>query len=424
MLQALAALYQSTKFIMRSATINADIGVRQGAPTSCLLFVIYIDHLMRMLQQHHRPDGFLEDLHALLLMDDTVILATTRESCIEKLRTLENFCNDFGMEMNQRKTKLMVINGSTDDRAPLHTNFSNIEYCNHYVYLGAHFSDDGRMSSVMKHQAQSCAKHVNKFSSFVKKNSNMPFSCKARVFRAALLSSMLYACEGWLTDNTSAIRKHYMSAVKLLLGVRTTTSNVICLIEAGLPELDSIILKRRGNMVRSFRQNSTGEEPLAFALQLCRDTEMGRRMRSASEYIGDPERDSSERLRTQCRERAPESTRMATYLLINPLLETHVVYSESHSIPDQQRIALTRFRLSSHRLRVETGRWSRLAREDRVCPCNHRSVQDERHAIMDCELTRDLREQYNINVTSVCDFFAMDKTVLCVVCAKFLEAYN
>ena len=34
-------------------------------------------------------DGFLKDLHCLLLMDDTVIFATSREAMQEKLETLK-----------------------------------------------------------------------------------------------------------------------------------------------------------------------------------------------------------------------------------------------------------------------------------------------------------------------------------------------
>jgi hypothetical protein len=45
MLTAISAMYQDTSFIIKSATVAANIGVRQGAPTSCLLFVAYIDKL-------------------------------------------------------------------------------------------------------------------------------------------------------------------------------------------------------------------------------------------------------------------------------------------------------------------------------------------------------------------------------------------
>ena len=52
------------------------------------------------------------------------------------------------------------------------------------------------------------------------------------------------------------------------------------------------------------------------------------------------------------------STRRVTYCEINPNLSVNVMYSKDCVVPEYVRVATTRLRLSSHRLRVETGRWS------------------------------------------------------------------
>ena len=85
MLHAIKEMYRNTKNVLRSAVIDTTLGVRQGAPTSCLLFVIYIDKMVKMLKDAIPVDSFLGNLHVLLLMDDTVIVATSREICIKKL---------------------------------------------------------------------------------------------------------------------------------------------------------------------------------------------------------------------------------------------------------------------------------------------------------------------------------------------------
>ena len=422
MLQALAALYRSTKFMLQSATIEADIGVRQGAPTSCTLFVLYIDQLMRMLNEEHDDDDFLGHLHALLLMDDTVILATSREKCEQKLKTLLEFCEQSGMQLNERKTKLMVINGTEADRHPLESNTdANIESTKHYVYLGAHFLQDGRMSSVIKKQAESCSKHVYKFVAFAHKNSNMPFSMKMRVLKAALFSSMLYASETWLTDQLSSVSKHYLAAIKALLGVRSSTTNTLCLVELGLPDLPSTVLKKRTKFLKSFQARSTGDEPLAYAMRICATNNNGRRLQAALNYEGDAEQHSRERLRAECVERAPSSTRFSTYLTLNPQLDVHPVYTNSHAVPDSRRVALSRLRLSSHRLRVETGRWMRIPREERLCSCSP-VIQDEAHVVLDCSLTERLREAGHF--VSMSDFFQLDVGELCVLAYDILGIFN
>ena len=47
-LRAIHAMYTSTKNILKTAVIDATIGVRQGSPSSCLLFIIYMDIMVRM----------------------------------------------------------------------------------------------------------------------------------------------------------------------------------------------------------------------------------------------------------------------------------------------------------------------------------------------------------------------------------------
>jgi hypothetical protein len=354
MLAAIAAVYKSTKFILRSAIVEADAGVRQGAPTSCLLFVLYIDNLVRMLNAQHPVDDFLGTLHALLLMDDTILLATSRQKCLDKLNTLLNFCDQYGMELNQRKTKFMVLNGAQEDRTPLQVQEKVIAHTDHYVYLGAHFVEDGSITKVMTHQAKECEKHLNKFAAFVSKNTNMPFIMKRKVLDACFMSSMLYASESWLTDNLKAMNQCYMAAIKQLLGVRNTTPHLLCLIETGLSDLASKVLKRRCQFMNSFVSRSNGEEPLACVLQLCngsrRQPNMYRKLLAAQRYVGDPEAHARQCQQEECRRLAASSSRFATYQALNPELEVHGAYSSTCGDPDFKHREFSRFRLSAHRV--------------------------------------------------------------------------
>ena len=46
------------------------------------------------------------------------------------------------------------------------------------------------------------------------------------------------------------------------------------------------------------------------------------------------------------------------------------------------------------KLRIETGRWVNLKREDRVCElCSTGEVEDERHMIVRCEKRKEMREE-------------------------------
>lgn len=78
-----------------------------------------MNELIGMLKARCGSDGFLGWLHALVLMDDTVLLSSSREGLINKIRILKTFCNEHGMVINQNKTKFFVIRGTKDDTEPL-----------------------------------------------------------------------------------------------------------------------------------------------------------------------------------------------------------------------------------------------------------------------------------------------------------------
>ena len=73
-------------------------------------------------------------------------------------------------------------------------------------------------------------------------------------------------------------------------------------------------------------------------------------------------------------------------------------YSETlynSCLDDTKRTTITRWRLSSHRLKIETGRYTRpiTERENRLCDVC-RVVEDEYHAIYDCSVHRLIRDKY------------------------------
>ena len=141
-LRALIAIYKDTINILNSEYVRSTVGVKQGGPMSCLLFVIYLNVLALMLKALGN-NSFLLDVHALMLMDDTVLLASTRKKMIEKFTTLMNFCKKYGMKINELKTNLMVINGVDADRLDFTVSGVTVKHAPSYIYLGSPFTEDG-----------------------------------------------------------------------------------------------------------------------------------------------------------------------------------------------------------------------------------------------------------------------------------------
>ena len=239
-LRIIQAMYSCTKMILKSAIINSSVGVKQGAPMSCLLFVFYIDIMINMINEYG-SDGFLGDLHTILLMDDTAILATSMDACKQKLDRLGDYCKAYGMVVNEAKTKFMVINGDSKDKSNIVTEDFNIGYTNHYWYLGSPICDDGKVCSVVDLHVKEKPKQVLKFTSIIRTNCNMPFPLKKNVAEACTTTSFCYGSETWLTGNFKRLESPYGKLVRLLLCIPMD----LCLFEASMPCIKEMILSRR-----------------------------------------------------------------------------------------------------------------------------------------------------------------------------------
>ena len=117
-----------------------------------------------------------------------------------------------------------------------------------------------------------------------------------------------------------------------------------------------------------------------------------------------------------------DASKIQTYCEINPELQVHPMYI-NNDIPETHRIATSRLRMSSHRLKIETGRWSRTPREERMCNCGM-GIQTESHVLLYCDQTHMLRHSLPQNSDDIGDLMDnMPCNVLCKLCYDVLSLF-
>ena len=176
------------------------------------------------------------------MMDDTALGATTRDRCVNKFRMMLSFCDEYGMIVNQGKTKSMVVNGDDSDKSEIMIEeYIRVEYSDTYWYIGSPVCDDGNMATIVTVHSKDKIKHVYTFFTFLKNNHNMPFILKGKVAETCVLSALIYGTETWLTDNFKPLPILYGRIIRALLGVKHSIPIDLCLIEAGMNPLKNII---------------------------------------------------------------------------------------------------------------------------------------------------------------------------------------
>ena len=100
---------------------------------------------------------------------------------------------------------------------------------------------------------------------------------------------------------------------------------------------------------------------------------------------------------------------------MNPTMTVHPVYKMMNSnVPEHSRMHFSRLRLIAHHLKIETGRWSRIPREERLCTCLT-DIQTEEHVICYCPLTLFVRDLWPSVVFSFPTFFESAPSTVCEI---------
>ena len=140
--------------------------------------------------------------------------------------------------------------------------------------------------------------------------------------------------------------------IKALLSVRHTTCNELCLFESGMTSLKARINVKRSTFLNQKFKMLADDDPLKIAFNLVKENKT-----KSYQFIKEAitlQNETNDIIVRANLLRNNATSKRAIYCNINPSLVFHPMYTTC--IPEMKRIAATRFRLSAHRLKVETGR--------------------------------------------------------------------
>ncbi len=336
-LRAIKSAMMNSSGQIGNQTFSATAGVRQGASTSCPLFTFFIEPTIEACAATG-PDGWLGNLHSLLLMDDTVVFATSRSAMERKLRDLKSCVDDIGMVMHPTKSRYIAVN--TQDQMNFVLGDVIIEHTDSYVYLGSQISISSVAQQVKDH-IKSKASHVFKFTSFLTKNNDAPFCVKYTVWDSALKSAIFYGCETWLTKDLKAAESVYLSSLKQMLSVRSQSCTDNVHVECGVTKGKSYIQQRQCNFLyKILERNEYDGSYLQTVIELAQQKKspMGQYIK----YILDNGKDYDyiaegiESARNAIMNST--STHRVTYRELNPELVKCEIYNSTANIPEYTRI--------------------------------------------------------------------------------------
>uniref|UniRef100_A0A8D8VS39 Endonuclease-reverse transcriptase n=1 Tax=Cacopsylla melanoneura TaxID=428564 RepID=A0A8D8VS39_9HEMI len=141
-------------------------------------------------------------------MAESSTIGTSKEELEKLLRKVMIICEKYGMKMDMKKTKVMLVaKGETELERRLNIKMGSetLEQVTSYQYLGALIHNDGRCIKEIKKRIG-----MGKSAFWVHKEmmtrNILSKGTKLRLLKTYVYSVMSYGCESWTLDETTSKR--------------------------------------------------------------------------------------------------------------------------------------------------------------------------------------------------------------------------
>ena len=361
----------------------------------------------------------IDDLKVFLLLfaDDAALFTHSPQALQSLLNDLHMYCSTWNLTVNTNKTKIMIFERGRHSTFDFVYNDTVLDVVHNFKYLGIYFFKNRSWSRTQKYIARHSQSALhNLFIVFNQLSLNIDDKCN--LFDSLVGSVLNYSASIWGNHPCKNIELIHCKFMRKILGVKKSTNLDGLYGELGRYPMEinrklltvkfwiKIMEKPESSMVKK------------IYLMLKRDADADNNynnlnwayhVKQTLNEIGMTNlwlsQNGSNFLFKYIEQRITDIFKQKWYSNINnsARLESYSIYKHSFErekyleciTSDKFRIALSKFRLSSHHLAIELGRHLNIPRENRLCPhCNQNMVENEYHFLLTCTKYYELRKQY------------------------------
>ena len=434
-------MYQKTELCVKTDRSNvtdsfsSNIGVRQGDNLNPNLLKLFINDLPEIFDQTCNPATLNSlKLNCLLYADDIVLLSETAEGLQNSLDKLSRYCKKWGMEINTDKTKSLVFN-STGRLFPVTFMIDNqlINKVKQYRYLGVMFNASGSFSDAKEELYKRGLKAL--FKMYKCFEGHKPkIKTLLHVFDHPVKPILTYGSEVWGTFDPQKLldkgdnyfsklcndlkaEKAHMKFCKFSLGVGKRSSNLAVIEELGRYLLFiEIIISMFSHLTRlSNSKDILLSESLSVSKLLSDQNKKSwystilsllKYLKLDLRFVMNSKTNLKHFLYTKLKSNYNRlwflslhddkinkdfGNKLRTYRLFKNNISLEPYLSMKN---DEQRILLSKLRISNHNLEIERGRHRGLQAKERICKLCLKEVEDEIHFLLKCEALQNVRTPF------------------------------
>jgi hypothetical protein len=424
LLKSVKSMYSQVKLNIKynkhtSNTIYSKSGLKQGDSLSSLLCLFFINDIIDNINNNLEGIIHIDEmpLFSVFFADDAILFSYKPESLQSMLTDVENYSNEFNLRLNVNKTKIMIFEKGRKSTYNFFLYNTKIEIVESFKYLGVYLFKNNNWYRTQKVIAQHSLYSLHNLF-IILNQTELSFNNKKSLFDSLIFPKLNFSAEVWGYHEAPDIEKIHTKFCRKILSVKQSTN-----LDALYGELGNVPLKirRKISMIKYWLKLITNRHNTilfkvynllkqdvdsnfiyngnnwAYQIKLILD-HCGLSNLWLNQYNMNINFESIKR-------RITDIYMQEWYTSINNSnrLETLALFKHSFKLENyldyisenKYRIALTRFRISSHDLLIETGRHANIERQHRICKnCNMNMIETEFHFLLVCPKYRDFRKKY------------------------------
>ena len=195
---------------------DCDVGVYIRFRTTGKVF-----NLRRFQARTLVDDGFVREL---LYADDADLVAHYPEELQLVMDRFTIACTCFGLTVSIKKSKVMYTPAPGDPYVEpnIFVYGKRLEVVREFVYLGSTVSNDGSLDAEIKQRISKASKSFGGLEDRVWSDGDLTLATKMSVYRACVLSSLLYASETWTLyqSHVGQLERFHQHCLRHILGLK------------------------------------------------------------------------------------------------------------------------------------------------------------------------------------------------------------
>ena len=178
---------------------RVSVGLRQGCSFSSILFLIYMDRIVKKSESCGKAKFGDCTVQRLLLADDLVLLDSTRNGLQQALDRFSDACSVAGIKISTTKTETMCLSRQPK-QCFLQIGGVPLKQSEKFKHLGVSFTSDSRQNSELDIRIGKASAVMRQLHRSAVLKRDLCTRAKLSIFRSVCVPILTYGHEYWILN--------------------------------------------------------------------------------------------------------------------------------------------------------------------------------------------------------------------------------